>query len=907
MERRPGTVVQARAADRFPTSYASSYAQHSSRGPAVPYTTTSELGRARVAAAETQVAAALSAGTPRSNHAGTVRRGGGGGEPGALPGRAQRDSAPSTTGPTVRMAHPAEGRAARGNMGSTSPPVTSAPGGAGSTPAPTIDTAVAPSSGPPSTTSSLSSRFFAMFRRRPSPGGVRASGAALVATARKLDDAEAQRFLAGGSGSGGGGGGAAGALSGSSIPQPRRTLSVQRHVAGASMGPVRVPAPAVGGHPAPTGPTPAAQRGARIAHGQQEAVNNLHSGRPAGGRPRERSLSGAGAGGGGDNRARVSALLGGAVSGSPAGAGALRLRLVGAPTLSSSPPKPAPHTVPSQYAHAPATVADAALYNWPELPSSSWLQPVLPPTQHAHFAAHVGVVAHAVEAYNAPAPVAAPAANDRATRPAAGAPHTAAPAFGDRPLRTAVPLPPGPPRLPMAATATINLVPEPASPPKRPPASAGVVHRSEADSDDDTDDGSSAGCASGGAAAMPLHGPAAAPSPPSRLFSSPSSSQHAASPRGLVGLSNLGNTCYMNATLQCLSNIPPLRSYFASGDFGRDLDTARSPTKGEVARSFGALMREMWDPRHGQGAVVTPADFKRVVGRLGGHRFAGYAQHDSHELLRLLVEALGDDTNRVRGAPPYKELDAPPGKSDAAISEEWWAYYGARQQSVSWQLFAGQLKTSVVCSRCGTTHRAFDPFQDLQLPLSRNASGLSMLTGGSGGGDVVPLERCLAELGAEEQLTGDNAYYCGACKAHTACAKSMALFRLPPVLVLQLKRFGGSAWRRSKVTEPVCFPVRGLDVRPWCAKEGPGGSTLYDLIAVSCHSGDLGGGHYYAYARNCDTGAWWTFNDSSVRPCDIEREAAGSRSAYVLVYIRRDGGERGGRAVAEGGGARPAL
>ena len=426
-------------------------------------------------------------------------------------------------------------------------------------------------------------------------------------------------------------------------------------------------------------------------------------------------------------------------------------------------------------------------------------------------------------------------------------------ASAGRLARIAVPLPPGPPLLPAAATSTASKASastrsiEPVTPPKQQQHTATALSsssaawsdsshdpRAKADSDDDTeysggdDHGDSYGSdgEGRGAGAMPSRNSSSSRSSsssvaaPSRLFSSPSSSLYASSPRGVVGLSNLGNTCYMNSTLQCLSNIPKLRSYYAGGEFEADLNTERSPTKGEVAVAFSQLMRQMWT----SGAmVVTPSEFKRVVSRLGGNRFAGYAQHDSHELLRLLVEALGDDTNRVRGKPPYRELDAPPGKSDAEISADWWEYYNLRHQSLPWQLFAGQLKTSVVCSSCGTTHRAFDPFQDLQLPLSSNGSSssggvMSMFTGGRG--EAVPLQRCLQEFGAEERLSGENAYYCSKCKVHTTCTKTMELFRLPPVLVLQLKRFGGSSWRRTKVSTPVSFPVTGLDLRPFCAQQG---------------------------------------------------------------------------------------
>lgn len=311
-------------------------------------------------------------------------------------------------------------------------------------------------------------------------------------------------------------------------------------------------------------------------------------------------------------------------------------------------------------------------------------------------------------------------------------------------------------------------------------------------------------------------------------FHAPSSAASSPThPGGIVGLANLGNTCYMNSLLQCLSNVPPLRAYFASGAYAGDVNP-RSPSRGEVASALGRLLSEMWQPGplEGPHRVVTPSDFKRVLSTsVGGTRFAGYAQHDAHEALRFLVEALCDDTNRVRAPPAYRELDAPPAQPDAAVSADWWAYYRQRNDSVPWALFTGQLKTSVTCASCGTVHRAFDPFQDLQLPLTGGGGGggISSLLGLSGGGGedggALPLARCLRDFTASEALTGDNAYYCSVCRTHRDATKTMALFRLPRVLVLQLKRFSSSGWRRSKVGTPVSFPVRGLDVAPFCAAE----------------------------------------------------------------------------------------
>lgn len=172
-------------------------------------------------------------------------------------------------------------------------------------------------------------------------------------------------------------------------------------------------------------------------------------------------------------------------------------------------------------------------------------------------------------------------------------------------------------------------------------------------------------------------------------------------PRGLVGLMNLGNTCFMNSVISCLSNVPQLARYFTSGRYAADLNRTARGTRGRLAIAYGELMSSIWvDPPRPLGAFEQPSKLKAIVGTVAA-RFLGYDQQDAQELLRFLLDALHEDVNRVRVPPPYVELAEDPRASDAAMSEEWWRNYSARNDSELSALFAGQLKTTVVCGACG--------------------------------------------------------------------------------------------------------------------------------------------------------------------------------------------------------------
>uniref|UniRef100_A0A8C3X1M8 ubiquitinyl hydrolase 1 n=1 Tax=Catagonus wagneri TaxID=51154 RepID=A0A8C3X1M8_9CETA len=307
-----------------------------------------------------------------------------------------------------------------------------------------------------------------------------------------------------------------------------------------------------------------------------------------------------------------------------------------------------------------------------------------------------------------------------------------------------------------------------------------------------------------------------------------------------AGLHNLGNTCFLNSTVQCLTYTPPLANYLLS----------REHTRGCHQGSFCMLcvmQNHIVQAFANSGNAIKPVSFIRDLRKIARHfRFGN--QEDAHEFLRYTIDAM------------QKACLSGCAKLDRQT----------QATTLVHQIFGGYLRSRVKCSVCKSVSDTYDPYLDVALEIRQAAN----------------IVRALELFVKPDVLSGENAYMCAKCKKKVPASKRFTVHRTSNVLTLSLKRFAN--FSGGKITKDVGYP-EFLNIRPYMSQSS-GEPVMYGLYAVLVHSGySCHAGHYYCYVK-ASSGQWYQMNDSLVHASNIK--VVLNQQAYVLFYLRIPGSKK---------------
>lgn len=188
---------------------------------------------------------------------------------------------------------------------------------------------------------------------------------------------------------------------------------------------------------------------------------------------------------------------------------------------------------------------------------------------------------------------------------------------------------------------------------------------------------------------------------------------------GKVGLYNLGNTCYMNSGLQCLSHTKALTKFLLNEDLENEMSTDNplASKNCNLLRSFVGLVKQL---HFGKKSVVAPRKFKTEMGQ-NHSMFMGVSQHDSQEFLSQLLDSLHEDLNLIKKKPYVEGIEGKIEDDDEVVARKSWIAFLKRNYSRIVNLFYAQFKSSLSCpvEGCGKVTITYDPYQLISLPIPK--------------------------------------------------------------------------------------------------------------------------------------------------------------------------------------------
>ena len=356
--------------------------------------------------------------------------------------------------------------------------------------------------------------------------------------------------------------------------------------------------------------------------------------------------------------------------------------------------------------------------------------------------------------------------------------------------------------------------------------------------------------------------------------------------RGAVGLINMGNTCYLNSVLQSLSHIDALtRFFFDAPALAARLNTAnRLGMQGRLALSFAELLQGLW----GEDMVAFAPSFVKAMLSEKNSTFNGMGQQDAHEALMCLLDGLHEDLAEPDvAASTASQLDA----ENAAKEEErekdqkrraegsaergkgrggLWGWAATGRGTAATEVVAvgsepaapaPKVESSVhrpqrqYTETTSIVKRLFFMQTQVEFVCQRHPRHVQRRHGPRGGEMLPPLPLALPRevhegwlrrrVFVDPVLTDclNNVFgpepverKCDGCGRVVPMTSRLMLSSLPPVLVIQLKRFEFKEMRQPGSTAPtyenvkmkdcIPFPLYGLDMAPFLAGgRGAGGGN----------------------------------------------------------------------------------
>jgi ubiquitin carboxyl-terminal hydrolase 8 len=331
--------------------------------------------------------------------------------------------------------------------------------------------------------------------------------------------------------------------------------------------------------------------------------------------------------------------------------------------------------------------------------------------------------------------------------------------------------------------------------------------------------------------------------------------------KGLSGLSNLGNTCFINSCVQVLSHTYELNEYLNLEIYKKKL---KNKVDSALLLEWDNLRKLLWS----ENCIISPGKFVNTIKKVARVKdmeiFTGHSQNDLPEFLLFIIDcfhtALSREIKMTISGTAENETDNVAIKCYEMIKNMY-----SKEYSEIWNLFYAIHVSELISLESNTRINITpEPFSILDLPIPKNNKSPTLID-------------CLDLYIEGEILDGENAWYNEETKNKESIKKKISFWSFPTILVIDFKRFNA---RNQKNQIHIDFPF-DLDLTNYVIGYKKN-SFKYELFGVCNHSGGVLGGHYTCYVKNAN-GKWYHYNDTMVSEVSLPKSIV-SPKAYVLFY-----------------------
>ena len=335
--------------------------------------------------------------------------------------------------------------------------------------------------------------------------------------------------------------------------------------------------------------------------------------------------------------------------------------------------------------------------------------------------------------------------------------------------------------------------------------------------------------------------------------------------KGLSGLSNLGNTCFINSCVQVLSHTYELNDFLEKQTYKKRL---QNKCDSVLLVEWDNLRKLLWT----ENCVISPNKFFKTIHKVAEMKnieiFTGYSQNDLTEFLLFIIDcfhtALSREIKMTISGNPENETDLAAIACFKMIKNMY-----SKEYSEVWNIFYGVHVSEIICLETNKKlSMSPEPYFMIDLPIPSNIIEPSIID-------------CFNLYVEGEVLDGENQWFNEETNQKQSIQKRIRFWSMPNVLVVDLKRFNSKNRKDQKL---VTFPIDNLDLSQYIIGYKKQ-SYIYELYGVCNHTGSALGGHYTSYVKNAN-GKWYHYNDEDVNEVKIV-ESIISPKAYVLFYRKK--------------------